>query len=146
MSYAEEVAKMPEYGDDITMDNLIRAYLVNAEKGMGATSAFLRPAFADGRTDADLLRYVMHLHTWLWQAEVADLLMRIQAIAPAVDIDGIAATFVETSQSGDYYPEMLWEWLTEREIDASRLFDEGRREALATLESGAPNHADRSTT
>lgn len=131
MTYSEDVARMPEWGDkNITMEALVRAYLANAQEGFGRTHALMSPAFATDRTNADLLAYVLHLHTWLWQAEVASLLMRLQAIAPPEDVDGIAETFVSEAQSGDYYPEMLWEWLTERGIDPQRLYDEGEAAAV----------------
>lgn len=133
MSYADEVAPMPERAEDTTMDGLIRAYLANAERGLGASPTLLRPAFTEGASEADNLRYMLNLHTWLWQAEVADLLMRLQQIAPPEDVDGIAATFVDQSQAGDYYPEMLWEWLTERGIDPERLRAEGEQIARDTL-------------
>lgn len=128
MSYAEEVARMPEWGDkDITMEALVRSHLANAQEGYGRASALMKRAFADDRTEADLLAYVLHLRTWL--AEVASLLMRLQAIAPPEDHDGIAEKFVSEGQSGDYYPEMLWEWLEERGIDPQRLYDEGEASA-----------------
>lgn len=133
MSYADEIAPMPERAEDTTMDGLIRAYLANAERGLAATSLLIRPAFGEGSSEADNLRYMLNLHTWLWQAEVADLLMRLQQIAPPEDVDGIAATFVDQSQAGDYYPEMLWEWLTERGIDPERLRAEGEQIARDTL-------------
>lgn len=130
MSYAEEIAPMPQWGDkNITMEALVRSYLANAQEGYGRAHALMNRAFADGHSDADMLAYVLHLHTWLWQAEVASLLMRLQAVTPAEDHDGIAETYISESQSGDYYPEMLWEWLEQRGIDPQRLYDEGQAAA-----------------
>lgn len=145
MSYADEVAPMPERADDTTMDGLIRAYLANAEQGLAASSLLIRRAFGEGSSEADNLRYMLNLHTWLWQAEVADLLMRLQQIAPPEDADGIAVTFVANSQAGDYYPEMLWEWLDERGIDPERLRAEGEqlaREMLAQDRTPRPTAQD----
>lgn len=143
MSYAEEVAPEPTWGDEgITIEACIRSNLAHAQEGMGRAHALMRRAFASDRTEAELLAYVLALHTWLWQADSAALLMRIQRLAPTEEADAIAAEWIGQAQSGDYYPEMLWDWCTERGIDPKRLSDEGAAAAVQP----PTDHADGSTT
>jgi hypothetical protein len=133
-SYIEEVAPTPHWGDnDATMDALIRARLCESQRmyewyhhRMRLT---MKSQLGDKSPEHDhsMQSMMVSLLAFVSNAVEADLLMTIQSLVP--DADKFARDFIGRGESGDYYPEMLWDWLEQRGIDPERV----RSEALAEI-------------
>ncbi|NQX36264.1 hypothetical protein [Herbiconiux sp. VKM Ac-2851] len=123
-SYTDEVAPMPHWGDKgITMDALIKAHLVEGQRLFGwqherMTAAFDYPP-GDKSWPARLAMARMLNSTlgFLMSCVEASLLMDVQKHLAPEQADEFAEAHVGQGESGDYYPEMLWDWLVERGID-----------------------------
>jgi hypothetical protein len=125
LPYIEEVAPTPDWADDdITAEKLIRSSLALAQEQHVAISPTMRDDMKLTRgsiehtaavrlTNLCVMNFVSH-------AMVADLMIAIKDIAPD-KADEIATRFVNHTDSGDYYPEQVWHWLTERNIDPERI-------------------------
>jgi hypothetical protein len=135
MSYIEEVAPTPHWGDDdATMEALIRARLAESQRIFERNHHDMTAAFkfevGDKSPEAQLAKSRMMTSTFAFLSQVteANLLMKIQELAPET-ADQFARDHIGYGESGDYYPEMLWDWLEARGIDPDRI----RSEALAEI-------------
>jgi hypothetical protein len=86
---------------------------------------------------------MMHSISFVSQAMVADLFTTIQGVEDA-DADLIATLFVAHSESGDYYPEMIWDWMTARGIDPEQIRAETEAE-IAASKITETNNTEKST-
>lgn len=143
-SYVEQVAPMPEWGDDTaTMDALVRAYWAEAQRAYTRSDHYFKiyakfePGSEEGR--APLRDYLVHLHAFIGASEAADLLATIGELAPE-KADEFARGFISKSQSGDYYPETTWDELERRGIDPERIRAEQKAE-LEASSGAAPDKA-----
>jgi hypothetical protein len=140
--YIDTVAPTPHWGDEnITMDALIKARLANAQRLFeffhDRSSAAFR--FEPGDKSQEALyarsRMMVSLLEHLLTSVEASLLMTIQELAPDI-ADEYATGHVGKGESGDYYPEMIWEWLEERGIDPELVRAEAKSE-IAAEEAGS---------
>lgn len=138
-SYADQVAPAPEWGDGAaTAENLIRHNLVEASRFDELSTAAMRANGAESKGspgyDLTMQRYVARIITFLLKATTADLLMSIKKLAPE-HADEIARDLTDRLESGDYYPDMVWHWLSERGIDPERI----RTETIAAIAAEESN-------
>ncbi|TFD27491.1 hypothetical protein E3T49_13185 [Cryobacterium cryoconiti] len=132
-SYAETVAPCPHWGDEnITADQVIRAALVNAQEQFERMHASMRADMTMERGTAAyesaLRQTLVYTTNFITHSIVADLFNTIQRLA-LDEADAIASTFVARSESGDYYPEAIWDWMTASGIDPERI----RTETIAAI-------------
>ena len=84
---------------------------------------------ADGEDEAAkerrLLRGNMHLFAYLLDAVIADVLIEVQGYNRAW-ADTMADALEDKLEGGDYYPEMLWQWATERGLDPEAIAAEAK--------------------
>jgi hypothetical protein len=137
-SYANTVAPRPEWGDDgATAEQLIRSCLVGGQEMFVRMQHALRANMKETRGtdayDSTMLKYIAMLHGFLLTVVEADLMIAIHALAPD-KADEIARATIAHGDSGDFYPEQMWHWLTERGIDPERIRTETEA-ALAAEES-----------
>jgi hypothetical protein len=138
-SYIDTIAPAPHWGDDgITADQVIRSALVAAQHQLEWMHESMRSDMKLERgTDAHKAatrKTMMHSISFVSQAMVADLFTTIQGIEGA-DADLIATLFVAHSESGDYYPDMIWDWMTARGIDPEQIRAETEAEIAAEKEA-----------
>lgn len=138
-SYANTVAPPVSWGDeDATAEQVIRVALVGAHaKYVTSEHVFdnrVLTAQSGGELQAALQQYTNAISAHLLDAVAADLLLVIGQLAPD-KVDEIARGVVAKIQSGDFYPEQVWEWLTERGIDPDRI----RTETVAAIAAGKSN-------
>lgn len=72
-----------------------------------------------------LLKSNMHYFSYLLDSVIADMLMQIQGVNRTW-ADNAAAGLDNKLDSGDYYPEMLWEWATDRGLDPEAITEKAR--------------------
>jgi len=72
-----------------------------------------------------LLRGNMHLFAYLLNAVTADVLIEVQGYNRAW-ADTMADALEDKLEGGDYYPEMLWQWATERGLDPEAVAAEAK--------------------
>jgi hypothetical protein len=123
-TYTVMLAPMPHWGDKgITMDALIKAHLAEGQRLFGWQHERMNAAFAyapgDKSWPARLASARMLNSTlgFLMSCVEASLLMEVQKHLTPEQANEFAAGHVSQGESGDYYPEMLWDWLVERGID-----------------------------
>ena len=139
-TYIETVAPTPHWGDDTaTMEGLIRARLAEAQRLFEWQDHRMHTSFkfvpGDESPDAQLAnsRTLVSMFAFLSQAVEAHLLMKIQELSPDT-ADQFARDHIGYGESGDYYPEMLWDWLEARGIDPEKI----RAEAKAEIAKETP--------
>lgn len=135
-SYIETIAPVPEWGDEgITADQVIRSALVSAQHQLEWMRESMRvDMHLERGTDAHKAaarQTMLHTTNFVTHSIVADLFSTIQRVAPD-EADGIAGLFVAQSESGDYYPEIIWDWMTARGIDPERIRTETAAEIAAS--------------
>lgn len=66
--------------------------------------------------ERSILKGNMHLFASLLDSVIVDLLQQIQCVNRAW-ADKAAADLDDALEGGEYYPEMIWHWATERGLD-----------------------------
>lgn len=72
--------------------------------------------------ERSILKGNMHLFASLLDSVIVDLLQQIQGVNRTW-ADKAAANLDDALEGGDYYPEMIWEWATERGLDPESITD-----------------------
>ncbi|WP_104137278.1 hypothetical protein [Cryobacterium sp. Y62] len=144
-SYADTIAPAPHWGDDgITADQVIRSALVSSQHQLEWMHESMHVDMKLERgTDAykaAVAKTMIHTMNFITQSIVADLFSTIQRVAPD-EADAIASNFVDHSESGDYYPEVIWDWMTARGIDPEQIRTETAEE-IAASKTTEPNTAE----
>jgi len=108
----------------ITADILINKSL---EEGLSQLEYFT--ATLGGWRDTDeaakersMLKGNMHLFAYLLDSVIADVLQQIQGVNRAW-ADKAAGELEDRLECGDYYPEMLWQWATDRGLDPDSIIE-----------------------
>ncbi len=70
--------------------------------------------------ERSILKGNMHLFSSLLDSVIVDLLQQIQGVNRTW-ADTAAANLDYALEGGDYYPEMIWEWATERGLDPEQI-------------------------
>ena len=126
-SYTDSIAPAPEWGDDTaTAEQFIRHNLAQAGRFDALSDIAWKEAYGGGSTrsgNRSVKDFAHYIVCFLYKAVQADLMMTIAEIAPD-RADDISRNITARLEAGDYYPENVWEWLQERDIDPHKIQDE----------------------
>jgi hypothetical protein len=75
--------------------------------------------------ERSILKGNMHLFASLLDSVIVDLLQQIQGVNRDW-ADKAAANLDNALEGGDYYPEMIWEWATERGLDPEAITEKAK--------------------
>ena len=114
----------------MTADILIKRSL---EEGLSQLEYFThelmqKTTCADESPEARHLRLAkanMHCFSYLLDTVIVDLLQQIQGVNRTW-ADKAAANLDDALEGGDYYPEMIWEWATERGLDPEAITEKAK--------------------
>lgn len=114
----------------ITADMLIER---NIKEALTQETYFLQSISdrkPDESGDARKLRITqanMHCFSFLLDAVIIDVLIEVQGYNRPW-ADAMAAAIDSKLEWGEYYPEMLWQWATERGLDPDQIIEEAKAE------------------
>ncbi len=89
-------------------------------------SAFRGEDMDDAAKDRRILKGNMHLFAFLLDAVMVDLLQQIQGVNRTW-ADKAAADLDDKLEGGDYYPEMLWQWASDRGLDPDAIIEKAKQ-------------------
>jgi hypothetical protein len=75
--------------------------------------------------ERSMLKGNMHLFASLLDSVIVDLLQQIQGVNRTW-ADKAAANLDDALEGGDYYPEMIWQWATERGLDPEAITEKAK--------------------
>lgn len=75
--------------------------------------------------ERSILKGNMHLFASLLDSVIVDLLQQIQGVNRTW-ADKAAANLDDALEGGDYYPEMIWAWATERGLDPEAITEKAK--------------------
>jgi hypothetical protein len=75
--------------------------------------------------ERSILKGNMHLFASLLDSVIVDLLQQIQGVNREW-ADKAAANLDYALEGGDYYPEMIWRWATERGLDPEEISEKAK--------------------
>ncbi|UYL88364.1 hypothetical protein SEA_EVEPICKLES_77 [Arthrobacter phage EvePickles] len=75
--------------------------------------------------ERSILKGNMHLFASLLDSVIVDLLQQIQGVNREW-ADKAAADLDYALEGGDYYPEMIWQWATERGLDPEEISEKAK--------------------
>jgi hypothetical protein len=75
--------------------------------------------------ERSMLKGNMHIFASLLDSVIVDLLQQIQGVNRTW-ADKAAANLDDALEGGDYYPEMIWQWATERGLDPEAITEKAK--------------------
>lgn len=75
--------------------------------------------------ERSILKGNMHLFASLLDSVIVDLLQQIQGVNRAW-ADKAAANLDDALEGGEYYPEMIWVWASERGLDPDAIIEKAK--------------------
>lgn len=119
MTTLNDIAPWPDE-DEVTAESLLKHFTAAAFVHEGDTHELSRTAFRDGATAEDKRRYADAANALV--ARFGEVLL-LRALVEAVPdkADGIARRLWGALTDGSVIPELLWDWLTEHNVDPEQV-------------------------